>query len=442
MRDGGRITATIEILEDFAQRRVPLKICLSDWARGARFAGSKDRAFIGGLALDILRSRQTFYHAGGAWRSAVALALLRKWSWPLSRVEEAYAEEPHGPGPLSEAEKERLKAPMDGEESQEPNALNANMPDFIFPLFTKMTDHPLEEARAFEQRASVDIRVNTLKCDPERALKALSSMGAVPTPFAKNGLRLPAGPPEKKSPQLSITPAFQKGWIEIQDEASQLATLAVGALKGGQVLDYCAGGGGKTLALAAHMANQGQIYAYDKDAKRLAPIFERLKRAGVRNVQVISPAEGTGKLDDLKDRMDVVFIDAPCSGVGTWRRHPDAKWRLTVEQLEKRISEQKQVLEEAFSYVAPGGSLIYATCSLLIEENEDILSSFLADHKEFQVDNALDAILNSGGISPDASFDEGVSIPENSLKTIRFSPYRTQTDGFTITRLKRENAKI
>ncbi len=205
-------------------------------------------------------------------------------------------------------------------------------------------------------------------------------------------------------------------------------------MKNQQVLDLCAGGGGKTLALAAAMASTGQIYAYDSDSKRLSEVVTRAQRAGVRNLQTRSPKK-PGALDDLAGRMDLVFVDAPCTGSGVWRRHPDAKWRLTEAQLERRIAEQKQVLAEARRMTKPGGRIVYVTCSLLAEENEDQVAAFLAEAPEFQAVSALDAVEASGLATP-----AGLQMLKCRLKPggiLRLSPRSGGADGFFVAVLQR-----
>jgi 16S rRNA (cytosine967-C5)-methyltransferase len=197
-----------------------------------------------------------------------------------------------------------------------------------------------------------------------------------------------------------------------------------------QVLDYCAGGGGKTLALSALMENTGQLYAYDRDAHRLKPLFHRAKRAGVRNLQLRSPAGGEG-LDDLVGKMDVVFVDAPCTGAGTWRRHPDTKWRLTEQQFKRRCEEQRQVLAQAAAFVKPGGRMVWVTCSFLMEENEDQLSAFLKTRPEFSMMPVMEAISASGLLT-----DEGHTVLETCLTpagAIRLTPDKIRADGFFVT---------
>ena len=175
--------------------------------------------------------------------------------------------------------------------------------------------------------------------------------------------------------------SFQKGWFEVQDEGSQIAAELAGAQAGMQVLDYCAGAGGKTLALSAAMENRGQIFAHDSEKQRLAPIFERIRRSENRNVQVVSKP---GELAPLGGQMDIVLIDAPCTGSGTWRRRPDAKWRLTRRQLDARKAEQAAILDAAMAFVKPGGLLAYVTCSVFEEENDAQVEAFLRRAPDFR----------------------------------------------------------
>jgi len=215
----------------------------------------------------------------------------------------------------------------------------------------------------------------------------------------------------------------------VQDEGSQLCALLVGAKPGEQVLDLCAGAGGKTLALAACMNNRGQIHATDSDKSRLAPIYERLKRAGVRNVQVRAPEPGG--LADLAGQMDRVLVDAPCTGTGVWRRRPDAKWRVTPDALSKRVGVQDAVLADAARFVKSGGALVYATCSLLPSENDERVAAFLAAHPDFRV-LAMEEVWRAA--LPD------VVPPAQSLgaTSLLLTPLRSGTDGFFLAMLARE----
>ena len=269
------------------------------------------------------------------------------------------------------------------------------------------------------------MRVNRLKADRAKVKKALSRFAAADTRFSPDGLRIAATTGEGRHPNVQNEPAFQKGWFEVQDEGSQIAALAVGAAPGEQVLDLCAGAGGKTLALASAMDNKGQVFATDNDRARLAPIFERLKRAGARNVQV---REAGAPLDDLAGRMDAVLIDAPCTGSGVWRRRPDAKWKLTEQALALRIDEQAALLADAVRYLKPGGRLVYVTCSALPDENADQIASFLAAHADFSAVPPAEVAAAVPGLRA-AARDTG-----NGLV---LTPRTTATDGFFISRLRR-----
>jgi len=231
-----------------------------------------------------------------------------------------------------------------------------------------------------------------------------------------------------RHPNVQAEPAFQRGLFEVQDLGSQLAAKLSNAKAGEQVLDYCAGAGGKTLALAAEMGNKGQIHAYDAERARLAPIFDRLKRAGVRNAQAHA---NVSDLLPLEGQMDMVLVDAPCTGSGTWRRRPDAKWRLSEQQLERREVEQREVLDAAKAYVKPGGRLVYITCSLFAPENGDQVSAFLAANSDYgTVDTEVlwnEAVTKRSGLKP--LFNEGTTI---------LSPLSTSTDGFFISVLRRQ----
>jgi 16S rRNA (cytosine967-C5)-methyltransferase len=237
---------------------------------------------------------------------------------------------------------------------------------------------------------------------------------------------------EAKAPPLHAEPAFLKGWVEVQDEGSQLAASFAGAAPGMQVVDLCAGAGGKTLALAAAMENRGQIFATDSDKRRLAPIHARIERAGVRNVQVRTPRPGMDVLDDVAGRADLVLVDAPCTGSGAWRRNPDAKWRLRPNALAMRIAEQQAVLERAANLVKPGGRLVYITCSVLDEENGAQVRSFLARRPEYALappEQVPDPLGERAFVFRRAALA--------SAEGVLMTPRRTGTDGFFVAVLLR-----
>jgi len=423
LRDGGRLAAAIEVLEDIETRHRPVRLALKEWGGRARYAGAKDRAWVSGLVLDVLRRRRSLgWRMGDEGLRAATLGALRfVWAWPIERLAAATVEEPHGIGALTEAETTALASPHDLSEAPAP--VRGDYPEWLADDLARAYGDDAEgQMAALAERAPVDVRVNTLKTDVERALKALAPLNAQAVGYPVTALRIAAPEASERTPALETVPAFVRGWFEVQDLGSQIAAAAAGEVKGKQVLDLCAGGGGKTLAIAAAMGKSGQIYAYDSDARRLADTIRRAERADVRNLQIRSPIKPDA-LKDLEGRIDVVFIDAPCSGSGSWRRHPDTKWRLTPETLARRQAEQDTVLDQGVVFVKPGGRIVYVTCSVLPSENEDRIAAFLERHPEFAARPAGDA--------PEL---DGWRTPEGFL---RMSPKTSATDGFFVAVLER-----
>ncbi|MBU4435894.1 MAG: RsmB/NOP family class I SAM-dependent RNA methyltransferase [Alphaproteobacteria bacterium] len=421
MRDGGRVSAAIEVLAEIEARHFPVKMALKRWGESARYAGSKDRAFVSGLVLDALRRKRSLgFMMGDSTARGVVLGVLGLvWGWSPERVAEMASEE-HGPGALADAEIKALAAPASLADAPAPVA--GDYPDWLEPFLARaLGGTVLDEMAALSQRAPVDLRINTIKTDTDRGAKAVALIGAEPAGVLDNAFRIPAPQAADRTPSVEAVPAFSKGWFEVQDLGSQIAAAVAGEIKGKQVLDFCAGGGGKTLALAAAMGNTGQIFAHDSDARRLADTIRRGQRAGVRNLQIRSPIEAE-PLKGLEGKLDVVFVDAPCTGSGTWRRHPDAKWRLSPDQLAKRQIEQDSVLIDAADFVKVGGRLVYVTCSLLIEENEDRVAAFLARRPDFAVKPiAMDAVAEH--------------VSEHGY--LRLTPHNAGTDGFFAAVLER-----
>ncbi len=432
MRDPGRISAAIEVLHDIEDQARPAKAALKDWGAAHRFAGAKDRAWISGLVLDALRRRRSLSHQMSSEEPrALVLGVLRcVWGWEPERIAAAVAEEPHGPGPLSASEAGTLNSPFSLDGAPAPVA--GDYPDWLDAHMARVFGEArAQEGAALSARAGVDLRVNTLKSDRDKALKALATLDPAPSDILTSAVRLAPPAPEMRAGHIESIPAYAKGWVEVQDLGSQIAAAAAGDIKGAQVLDYCAGGGGKTLALAAQMAGTGQIYAYDSDPRRLAPTFERAQRAGLRGLQVRSPADG-GTLDDLANKMDVVFVDAPCTGSGVWRRQPDAKWRLREGQLARRLEEQDAVLDASAAYVKPGGRLVYVTCSVLAEENEDRLAAFRTRRRDFAPASALTGVRASGLLAPSGLDALRACAVADGSGALRLTPHRLGTDGFFI----------
>ena len=421
MRDGGRIAAAVAVLADIEARHRPAHLALKAWGNDARYAGAKDRAFVSGLVLDVLRRRRSLaWMMGDETDRGRALGAVRfVWDWPVERIEAAAAE-PHGPGELTDAERERLVLPVPLDEAPPP--IQGDYPDWMDGALERVFgEGRAPEVQAMTERAPVDLRINTLKSDAEHVLKALDPFDPDQLSFPRGAIRVAAPAASERAAPVEAAPAFERGWFEVQDAGSQIAAAAAGEIRGKQVLDFCAGGGGKTLALAAAMGATGQLYAYDADARRLADTVRRSQRAGVRNLQVRSPIDPKA-LDGLDGKMDLVFVDAPCTGSGTWRRHPDAKWRLTPQQLERRIAEQDAVLAAAAPFVKPGGRLIYVTCSLLAEENEDRVAAFVAAHPDI---TTLPVAL------------EGAERWRTEGGFLRLTPRNAATDGFFVATLTR-----
>ena len=274
-------------------------------------------------------------------------------------------------------------------------------------------------AAALHQPAPVDLRVNVLKARRAQARAALQALGlpVVPTPYAPHGLRLP------QRTRLAGLAAYEEGWIEVQDEGSQLIVALVGARRGETVVDFCAGAGGKTLALGAQMRDSGRLYAFDTVARRLLALTPRLARAGLTNVvTMLISGENDERLDRLRGKVDRVLVDAPCSGTGTLRRHPELAWRHHPASVAQHAELQRRILTAAARLVRPGGRLVYATCSLLDEENEAVAAAFNAAHA------AMFEPLPALALLEEARVADAVALAAGPY--LRLWPHRHGCDGF------------
>jgi len=420
MRLGGRLAAAIEVLEDIGRRHRPVADALKDWGLSHRFAGGGDRAAIGNIVYDALRhKRSAGWLLGEDTPRAIGFgALLLEWSQTAQSLNDALDGDKFAPPLLSTTE---LQTIAGRRLADAPSAVRADIPDWCEPLFERAFGEAwVGEGAALATRPPLDIRVNTLQADRAKVLKELADTGARAARIAPLGIRIPPIDGDGRHPNVQSEPAFQKGWFEVQDEGSQIAAALAGAEAGMQVLDFCAGAGGKTLALSASMGNTGQIFAHDAEKARLAPIFDRIRRSENRNVQVVTkPAE----LAPLSGHMDIVLVDAPCTGSGTWRRRPDAKWRLTQRQLDARKGEQSAILDAAKAYVKPGGLLVYITCSVFDEENSEQVAAFRERDSGFA---PLDHRALWDGHFPGHEAAARVGTGED----ISLSPALSGTDGF------------
>src|SRR6187399_1340767 len=431
MTPAARLSAAIELIETIDAQRVPAAKALKEWGTAHRYAGSGDRAAISGLIWDVLRRR-----ASSAWlmdADTPRARLLGMLKLERGMDVEAIAALCDGgrfaPAPLEEAERAALTSrSLDGA----PAHVAGDYPEWLDAhLASVFGEDRVAEATAMASRAPLDLRVNTLKAKREKVAASLKHLGAAPTPWSPIGLRIVLGA-DARNPGIHSEEDFVKGAVEVQDEGSQLAALLSAAKPGEQVIDLCAGAGGKTLALAAMMQGKGRLIATDHDKRQLAPIYERLSRAGVHNCDVRTPKGPNDTLADIHASADLVLIDAPCTGTGTWRRNPDAKWRMRPGALEVRQKDQVTVLDRAAALAKPGGRIAYITCSVLPQENGEQIRAFLGRHPEFSVvpPEQTAAVL----------WDKAEDFAEAALQSAEgwlMTPRRTGTDGFFVSVLKK-----
>jgi 16S rRNA (cytosine967-C5)-methyltransferase len=374
MTPGARLSAAIELL-DAVLAGAPAERELTRWARASRFAGSKDRAAVRDLVYDGLRRRRSFgFLGGGDTGRAILLAREAAEGTDLDLL---FTGEGYGPAPVTAAE----RAALAGDLAAAPAPVRLDFPDFLAAELEASLGADFEPVlAAMQRRAPVDLRVNTLKTNPDAATVVLARDGVQVArhPLARDALRV------LENPRLvAASRAYTQGMVELQDASSQLVVETAGTQPGMTVLDYCAGGGGKTLALAAALKGRGRLLAWDANPRRMSDLPERARRAGAE-VRILSDAECAA----LGPVCHLVLADAPCSGTGAWRRKPEGKWRLTPGELDRFPPLQDSILDAAARRVRPGGMLVYATCSLLARENEDRAAAFAARHPDWRPEGA------------------------------------------------------
>lgn len=409
MTPAARLAAAASVLDSVSQSRQPAEVVLKQWGQANRFAGSKDRRAIADRVYKVLRARgRLSWIMGGRedGRALVIGSLSALDGLPLEEIEALYSGEGYAPRPLSKQERARITAGQ----GEPPGWVAAGLPRFVVEDFQQVFgDRWAEEATALMQpRAPIDLRVNTARATVDAVAAELreAELEAERTPWSPVGLRLASEPP----PNVQALDAFRDGRIEIQDEGSQIVCALTGVRPGMTVVDYCAGGGGKTLGLATALEGQGMLVASDVVQKRIDNIRPRLERAGLEaDLRVIG--QNGGGMEDLNDQADLVVVDAPCSGSGVWRRRPEDAWRLTPEEVERLHALQVRILGQAARLVKPGGRLAYVTCSMLTAENEASASAFEAAHPQFA---PVEVSPPWGG--------QGARL--------RLSPATTGTDGF------------
>ena len=430
---GAQVAAAIDILAAIDLGDRPADDVAADYFRRRRYIGAKDRGHIAGHVYTVLRHRSALdwwiakHPVDIGPKSRVLAALVLAESWRPEVVAACCDGDRFRPAPLTEAEDRLLRGLTTRtlRHPEMPRAVASDLPDWLEPYFERVFGKGLErEMAALNASASIDLRVNLLKADWETARRALAAEGvaAEPTPWSPVGLRLAERVP------LGGLNAFKEGLVEVQDEGSQITALLADARPGMRVVDFCAGAGGKTLALAAGMANRGKLVACDVSAHRLERAVRRLRRAGVGNAERrVLTSERDKWIKRHAGGFDRVLIDAPCLGTGTWRRNPGDKWRVTPEDLASLIVRQQEILRSAARLVRPGGRLVYATCSVLREEDEAQAEAFLVAEPEFSVVPAA-RVWNEtiGGLSPGGE------------RYLRLTPARHGTDGFFVAILERQ----
>lgn len=409
------VSHTEEVLREVLRFTGPADVIMSRYFREHPKLGSRERNAVAEGVYSVLRNKLTYasFSESGYGPAMRRLALLG-----LADVVGT-----DSLGGLAPEEAEWLQRIAQIDRSALPVALRANFPAWLFDKLIARDGEAgaMQLMDALNKPAPLDLRVNTLKAKRDDVIEELAKapIRCEPTPYSSLGLRV------KQKPALQNLPLFQSGAIEVQDEGSQLLAQILGAKRGEMVVDFCAGAGGKTLAIGAAMRNTGRLYAFDVSEKRLGKLKPRLARSGLSNVHpVVIAHENDAKVKRLSAKIDRVLVDAPCSGLGTIRRNPDIKWRQTPESVTELTAKQASILSSAARLVKPGGRLVYATCSLLNEENDMIVSQFLGAHDDFALVPMKDVLQEQ-------------KIPLDMEDYLRLLPDVHQTDGFFAAVLER-----
>ena len=405
-----------EVLREILRFMSPADVTLSRYFKDHPRLGGRERGAIAECVYAVLRNKSFFTDFSGAGATMRRLTL-------LGMAEAIGADSLGG---LTEEESEFLTRIKDIDRSLLPPKKLANLPDWLYDKFVAQygEEETLALAAVLNTPAPLDLRVNSLKADREKVIAELATAPIVaePTPYSALGLRI------QKKPALQNLPLFKEGAIEVQDEGSQVLAQLLGARRGEMIVDFCAGAGGKTLAIGATMRNTGRLYAFDVSEKRLTKLKPRLARSGLSNVHpVVIAHERDAKVKRLAGKIDRVLVDAPCSGMGTLRRNPDVKWRQQLEGIAELTAKQASILDGAARLVKFGGRLVYATCSLLDEENDAIVQGFLAAHPDFELVPMHQVLAEQ-------------KIPLEMGDYLKMLPHKHGTDGFFAAVLERKAA--
>ncbi|MDQ7975877.1 RsmB/NOP family class I SAM-dependent RNA methyltransferase [Paraburkholderia sp. SARCC-3016] len=415
---GFLIGQTETLLAEVLKFTGPADATTSRFFRAHPKLGHSERGVIAEAVFAVLRRRMEFAHLAesGSGSPARRLALLG-----LMQTAGRTALKPF----VSEAEGEWLERVSKIDPASLPQRIRMNLPDWIYDALARRfePEELVQLAAALNYPAPLDLRANPMKASRDEVLQALEKAGidAGAMPFAPLGVRVADKPP------LTKLDAFQNGWIEVQDEGSQLLCSLVAPRRGEMIVDFCAGAGGKTLALGAMMRSTGRLYAFDISERRLAKLKPRLARSGLSNVNpVLIDSEHDAKIKRLAGKIDRVLVDAPCSGLGTLRRNPDLKWRQSPESIGELTPKQASILASAARLVKKGGRLVYATCSILEAENEAVVAQFLAEHPEFALVPARDVLA-----------EQRIDLEMGDYLSLW--PHRHATDGFFAAVLERRD---
>ncbi|WP_371767876.1 RsmB/NOP family class I SAM-dependent RNA methyltransferase [Massilia sp.] len=405
-----------EVLREILRFTSPADVTLSRYFKDHPRLGGRERGAIAECVYAVLRQKSFFTDFAGTGASMRRLTV-------LGMAEAIGADSLGG---LSEDETALLTRIKEIDRSLLPPKKLANLPDWLYDKFVAQygEEETLALAAVLNTAAPLDLRVNSLKADRDKVIAELATapIAAEPTPYSALGLRI------WKKPALQNLPLFKDGAIEVQDEGSQVLAQLLGARRGEMVVDFCAGAGGKTLAIGAIMRSTGRLYAFDVSEKRLTKLKPRLARSGLSNVHpVVIAHERDAKVKRLAGKIDRVLVDAPCSGMGTLRRNPDVKWRQQPEGIAELTEKQASILDGAARLVKFGGRLVYATCSLLDEENEGIVQGFLASHPDFELVPMHKVLAEQ-------------RIPLEMGDTLKMLPHKHGTDGFFAAVLERKAA--
>ncbi len=415
MRPDARVQAAIEIIDQVLAEQTPADKIVTDYFRQRRYAGSKDRRAVREQVYRVLRSAVELQWRGAATTGRDLLLLeLKLQETSPDELSDLFSGAQYAPEKCSEEEKTPLH--LDGDI---PDHVRGNYPDWLTPhLQARFGDQVDKEMLAMNGRAPLDIRVNTLKAERSEIIGCLQGDGveAKPCNVSQSGIRC------SDHVRLTDHAIYRDGRIEIQDESSQIAVQIANPQPGQTVIDFAAGAGGKSLALSAHMNNEGKIFALEVDSERLRRLKPRALRAGTSIIESVRIGDGDDDrwLAAHEGVADLVFLDAPCSGTGTWRRQVEQRLRFTQNDLNKYVQLQKRLLPRAWRLLKPGGVLCYATCSILLPEDEDQVTAFLDQHDDacaMAIEQSWHDKLNTSG------------------HQILLTPARHETDGFFLARL-------